>query len=250
MASSFLERFLTDPEPVLYATGSREPVRRVNDIVVAMSTNQGMLSADLNNRSLPIRLAPTGNVEDRRSPIGDPKNEYLPANRMRIEAETFGMIVRWVAAGRPLDTSVRHPFCKWAQTIGGILTVSGYTGFLGNYAQRKSVDDPRRWAMGLLGAARPGAWQPPSCWSKLAVDLGLAKYLIPEGDRDTERGRQRGIGVALSTHVGETFHAETENERLAMTLVRARRRFDRSVPSTRYCFNVLAREELPCDPEA
>jgi hypothetical protein len=68
----------------------------------------------------------------------------LPANREQIAAELRGMILRWVKAGRPLNTTVRHPFSEWAKVIGGILDANGFTDFLANYGVRKSKDDPLR----------------------------------------------------------------------------------------------------------
>ena len=115
IASGFLERFITDAEPTLFSTGTGGPVRRKNNLVVAISTNYGMLSTDLLNRSLPIHLDPVGNVADRKSPIGNPKLEFLPANRARIEAELRGMIQRWIDAGKPLNNKVHHSFGQWAK---------------------------------------------------------------------------------------------------------------------------------------
>ena len=62
------------------------------------------------------------------------------------------MIERWKAAGQPLDVDVRHPFSVWAKRIGGILRVNGFRDFLGNYGVRKTVDDPLRKGLGILGA--------------------------------------------------------------------------------------------------
>ena len=56
IASAFLERFATDSEPLLFSTGTGPPVRRRNDIVLAISTNYGSVSEDLMNRGLPIHL--------------------------------------------------------------------------------------------------------------------------------------------------------------------------------------------------
>ncbi len=108
--SGFLERFITDPRPLLFATGTGAPARRRNEVVVAITTNFGTVSGDLMNRGLPIHLDPVGDVAARVSPIGNPKLEFLPGHRDRIEAELRGMVERWKAAGRPLDTKVRHPF--------------------------------------------------------------------------------------------------------------------------------------------
>jgi hypothetical protein len=41
IASAFLERLVTDPEPLLFSTGTGGPVRRRNDLVLAISTNEG-----------------------------------------------------------------------------------------------------------------------------------------------------------------------------------------------------------------
>ena len=248
--SAFLERYLTDPEPSLYSPGTGAPVRRPNDIVVALTTNFGTVSDDLLNRGLPIHLEPVGDVAARVSPIGNPKLEFLPAQRDRIEAELRGMVEKWKDAGRPLDAAVKHPFGPWAQAVGGILAVNGFLDFLGNYTTRKTAAEPVRRALGLLGAARPDAWLRAAEWAGLAQALGLAGAIIPEAGRATDVGRERGMGVALSDHRDETFAAETEDDRLVLRLEKGRRRFVAGEePSTRYRFAVLERQAIPVDPE-
>ena len=138
IASAFLERFATDPEPLLFSTGTGQPVRRRNDLVLAISTNFGTASEDLLNRSLSIHLHPQGDVANRKSPIGNPKLEFLPAKKDKIAAELRGMIERWKAAGKPLDDEVRHPFSVWAKVVGGILKANGFSRIFGNYGKRKT----------------------------------------------------------------------------------------------------------------
>jgi hypothetical protein len=121
IASAFVERFATDPRPLLSSPGTGEPVRLRNTIVTAISTNYGTVSEDIANRSLPIHLSPVGNVADRQSPIGNPRLEFLPANKHRIAAELRGMVCRWKKAGMPLDENVRHPFSQWAKIVRGDL---------------------------------------------------------------------------------------------------------------------------------
>jgi hypothetical protein len=194
-------------------------------------------------------LEATGNIEDRNSSIGNPKLEYLPAKRAEIDAELRGMIEKWKAEGQPLGQNVKHSFVGWARTIGGILAVNGYDDFLANYSDRKSCDDPLRKALGLLGSYRPDAWLRPAEWVKAAAHMGLVKMIVPEADRDSERGRERGIGVVLAAHKDEVFVAETDDEKLTLRLERARRRFEDGEVSTRYFFKVLTRTKLPADPE-
>lgn len=248
ISSAFLERFLTDAEPLLHTTGIGRPFRRVNDVIVAITTNFGTVSEDTLNRALPVHLDPVGNVADRVSPIGNPKLEYIPANRDRFEAEARGMVERWKREGSPLDTTIRHPFGPWAQTVGGILLVNGFCDFLGNYAHRKTADDPVRRGLGLLGAEKPDEWIRSGEWAALARSMGLVKAIIPLGDRETDLGHERGIGVVLSAHKDETFSVETEDRRLVLKLQKARRRFQGGEePQTRYCFEIVHNEAIPED---
>ena len=149
------------------------------------------------NRGLSSHLAPRGTVHDQETPIGNPKFEFLPKNRDRIEAELRGMIERWKAAGQPLDEGVKHSMTPWAQCIGGILRLGGFRNFLGNVSSRKAADDPVQEALAILGVAKPGKALRPSEWAKTIVDEGLVKTLIPPNQRDTEKSRTRAAGVIL-----------------------------------------------------
>ncbi len=245
IASAFLERFATDPEPFLFSTGTGGPVRRKNDVVLAISTNFGSVSEDSMNRSLTSHLRPVGNIVDRQSTIGNPKLEFLPANRERIAAELRLMVERWKAAGRPLDENARHPFSVWAKVIGGILKVNGFTDFLGNYGVRKTLDDPVRQGLGLMGAHQPDEWLRAVDWAKMAVDLGVAKRVIPESDRENDSARARGIGVILSTHDQETFAVPTDLGLVNLRLEKRRGRWNGSDPQVRYRFVKLDEQPLP-----
>jgi hypothetical protein len=245
IASAFLERFATDPEPFLFSTGTGPASRRRNDILLAISTNFGTVSEDLLNRSLPIHLNPVGNVGDRVSPIGNPKLEFLPQNQELIAGEIRGMIERWKSEGMPLDRRVKHPFTNWAQVIGGILKVNGFDGFLANYGTRRVADDPLRHGLGLLGAATYGdGWQQPEHWALKTGTMGLVKQIIPIGDQDGGEARKRGIGVVLSNHRDEVFDVETETQRLRLTLEKKRGRFNGKEVHVRYRFVVTQRESL------
>lgn len=247
IASAFIERIATDPEPLLFSTGTGPATRRRNDMVVAISTNYGSVSEDLLNRSLPVHLNPVGDLADRHCPIGNPKLQYLPEHREEIAAELRGMIERWKRAGRPLDHSVRHPFSLWAETIGGILAVTGFKHFLSNYGTRKVLDDPMRRGLALLGADLHGEWHPAGKWASLAVKLGVVKQVIPPGDQDSPEGRKRGIGVVLSNHRDETFTVEAGSELLTLRLERKRGRFGEPEPHVRYRFAVIERRPIPCE---
>ncbi len=244
IASACIERMVTAPELNLFSSKLAGPFGRRNDLVIGISTNHGRISEDIANRRLPIHLTPTGDVRARVSPIGNPRYEYLPAHRGQIEAELRGLVARWVAAGRPLDREVRHPMTEWAAVVGGILRAGGFEDFLGNYAARQTADDPLRGALAMLGSARPDEWLRPGEWVRLAVRLGLVKEVIPDGDRDTDAGRERAVGRVLTAHQDETLVAEGEDERLTLRLERGRHRVEGGEAKVQYRFAVEARERV------
>jgi hypothetical protein len=214
------------------------PISRRNDLVLAINTNEGTVSADLLNRCLWIHLAPEGDVHQRRSPIGNPKHEYLPAHQGQMEAELHGLIARWRAAGCPL-ADVYHPMTAWAKAIGGILKLAGYTGFLANYGQAARQIDPHRRAVALLGAARPGVPLRPAEWAQLAVGQGLARTLFSNADRDTPAGRERAIGVVFKRYLELPLEADTATHRFRLKLTKLTKRWDRGQnPYAKYQFTV------------
>jgi hypothetical protein len=244
IASAIIERIATDPEPMLFSTGSGAAVRLRNEFVLAISTNFGSVSEDIMNRALPIHLNPVGNIADRRPEIGNPKLEYLPKSREKIAAELRGMIERWKAAGRPLDEDVRHPFGPWSKTVGGILIANGFKDFLANYGNRKSADDPIRRGLGILGARHPDVWLSVEEWSQHVVDLGLEKVIIPSADQGSSEGRKRGIGVVLSNHRDESLTVETEDQIFTIKLEKVRRRWGGGEPQVKYQFKTIGSKEV------
>jgi len=246
--SAFIESFVTSAELTLASPGGGEAITLDNTFVVSINTNDGALSPDLMNRALTISLAPKGNVQERLSPIGNPKLEFLPANRDRIDAELRGMIERWKRAGRPLDEGARHPMTPWARTVGGILKASGFTDFLGNFQTRKTACDPVQAALAVLGSAHAGKAMRPKEWAKAAVELGLAKILFSSSERETEKGRERLIGVVLSKHANVTLDAHTDTKRLRLRLEGGLRRWVTGKnPHARYVFVVLEEMPLPVE---
>ena len=236
--SGFFESLVTSAEVKLNSPTGGTPISRLNDFVLSINTNEGTVSPDLLNRSLWIHLAPQGDIHQRRSPVGNPKHEYLPQHLVQMEAELHGLIARWKAAGCPL-ADVYHPMSGCAKTIGGILQVAGYKDFLTNYGQAAQQIDPHRRAVAILGAAKPGVPMRPAEWAQLAVDQGLAKTLFSPADRDTSAGRERGIGVVFKRYLAVPLEAETATHRLRLKLEKLTRRWDRGEsPYTMYQFTV------------
>ncbi len=246
--SGFIESFVTNEETILACPTGGNPICEPNRFLIAINTNDGKLSPDLMNRALPIHLKPKGDIRDRNPSIGNPKLDFLPKNREQIELELHGMIDRWKQVGQPLDGSVKHPMSPWARTIGGILKVNGYTDFLANYQTRRTVDDPIKDSLSILGAAKPGEGLRPGDWAKLVVNEGLAKTLFASNERDTHKGRERAIGVILSHHLNDTFEASSDTTRYRLKLEGGNRRWKKGeLPHKRYVFTVLETKSIPLD---
>ncbi len=244
--TGFLESFITNTQISLNSPGL-PGFRSKNKFVVVINTNEGTLSPDLLNRALPIHLAPKGDVTEllARSPIGNPKLDYLPRHRDQIDAELWGMIERWRKAGMPLEESVAwHPMSTWAKTIGGILKVNGFKDFLANYSTTKWAADPIREALAILASAAQGKPKRASEWAELAVEQGLANTLFKAGERDSLKGRERAMGVLLSPYQGETFERTTETHRYLFKLTKESRRWEGQHPHVRYTFEIVSKEAV------
>ncbi|MCA9166489.1 MAG: hypothetical protein KDB23_02420 [Planctomycetales bacterium] len=243
ISSAFVERFVTDANPFLFASKTGAPRRVRNSFVVAISTNFGSVSEDILNRSLSVRLAPTGDLKNRKSTIDNPRYDYLPRYMAEIGDELRGMVERWKEEGMPLDVEAKHSFSGWAQVVGGILKCSGFDDFLGNQMSHV-VKDPVRDALGHLGAIVADSWLTATMWVSIANKHGISSMLPLNGDRARE------LGVILSNHRDETFNVETDDHQLRLRLERKRARFEHGgEPSTRYRFATLDRTEIPVDGE-
>jgi hypothetical protein len=246
--SGFVESFVTSAEITLASPGAGEAITLANKYLVIITTNDGSLSQDILNRALPIHLAPKGSIYDRQSKIGNPKLEFLPENRHRIESELRLLIEKWRLAGCPLDETVNHSMSPWAMALGGILKHAGYADFLANYQGRRAADDPMRRAIGILGATRPGKALRPADWAQVVVQQGLAKLLFHTNERDTEKSRERAVGVLLRPLIGEVFEVATDGKLLRLKLEGGFKRWLQGKnPHTKYKFTVIREEAMPID---
>ncbi len=248
ISSGYVESFVTSPEVVIGKATSSKAVWAANKFLVMLNSNEGSLSIDLLNRSLPIRLAPTGDVTQRRSPIGNPKLEYLPANRTQIIAERQGMVERWLRAGTPLDDSVAHyPMGPWAKVIGGILQVNGFKDFLANYSTTRAVADPIREAISILAFHNAGSFKRAGDLARSAVREGLSKILLPGVDSANEGAAERTLGHLFKKYAEETFAVFTTTdtgwEKITYRLIKKQGRFGEAYPHHRYTFEEVGQRE-------
>ena len=74
------------------------------------------------------------------------------------------------------------------------------------------------------------------------------KTLIPTNERDTDKSRERAIGVLLKLLRGETFEVVTDTKRYTLKLEGGLRRWVQGKnPHVRYRFVVQEEHELPVE---
>lgn len=253
ICSGLFEGLITEKEVILSAAKLSSAFRSSNKYVVLLNTNEGKLSADLLNRSLPIHLHSPGDIEDRLTKArkilgGDLKTEWLPEHQPQIEAELWGMLDKWLREGKPLDPDVNYPMSPWAKTMGGILRVNGFREFLDNYKATRGAVDPIREAIGQLACyanqlarARNLQALPTRDLGLLVVEKGLHKVLLPRVDASSYAACEREIGRRLSPYEGETFSVATATETITYRLHKKAARWDEKNVSYRYLFEELGR---------
>ncbi len=222
--SSIVERLVTSPKSLMQSSKRKgDGYERDGDFVTTATANMGRFSPDLTNRSLPIDLEQIGDIADRKSAIGDPRHEFLPAHRKKIESELCGMIENWKDAGYPLDETVKHPMTEWARTVGGIVKANGFGSFLGNWSLQRSVNDAVREALAIIAHASPHTQSlRVSTIVKTAVNEGVVGMLMDAKHKESERAMERQLGVLLSAHRDETVHLMTDDGVASYTIKKDR----------------------------
>ena len=111
---------------------TQSKIRRPNDVLWLITTNEGSPSDDLLSRCIHVRLHYEGDpAAHRYRATEDEIVRYVKANRAAILAEAAGMVRAWLDAGRQrVHTPGR--FEKFSNTVGSILAANGVPGFLSN----------------------------------------------------------------------------------------------------------------------
>lgn len=129
---SILEANMTAKQLAIRGFNIQRKVRRPNDLLWLVTTNDAMPSDDMLSRCIHFRLHYEGDPDVRRFAMSDGELlNYVRDNRANILAELAGMVVRWLDAGRP-SAPAPCRFAMCGQIIGSVLTCNGLPGFLSN----------------------------------------------------------------------------------------------------------------------
>jgi hypothetical protein len=130
IASSVLERTLTDEFVNFRRLGASQTISRKNTIQLVFTINNGSFSPDLIARSLPIRLSSFGEK-------GKIKPD-IKALKLPVLEELIGMVELWIEKGFP-EAQVSFPkYPRYGAIVGGILEANGISGFLSNLSETKN----------------------------------------------------------------------------------------------------------------
>jgi hypothetical protein len=111
---------------------TQSKIRRPNDVLWLITTNDGSPSDDLLSRCIHVRLHYEGDPGTHQFMMTeDEVVGFVKTNRAGILAEAAGMVRRWLDAGRVM---VHTPgrFEKFNNVVGSILAANGLPGFLSN----------------------------------------------------------------------------------------------------------------------
>lgn len=141
-----------------------------------VTVNDGDVSRELRDRSLPIHLDAEMDQPDSRRFAIPRIVQHARDRRHEFRFRAMRLVQRWVDAGEP-DGEPRHGRARdWSRKVGGVLEVAGVEGFLGDDrrgapAGRETVEDDGDGVVAFLAAAnqRYGDEHVPS--SELADDL-------------------------------------------------------------------------------
>lgn len=127
-----LEANITDAQLGYRAFFAQSKIRRPNDVMWLITTNDAVPSDDLLSRSIHVRLHYEGDPGNHQFTMTeDQVVGFVKANRTGILAEVAGLVRRWQDAGRIMIHTPGR-FEKFNNVVGSILAANGLPGFLSN----------------------------------------------------------------------------------------------------------------------
>jgi hypothetical protein len=243
--SALIEANALSPLLSFRILGQSGTISRPNTFLWVITSNQTSGTEDLISRGLPIRLRYEGNPRERTfadSPLGVARR-----CRLQILGELAGLVLRWKQAGMPPGTT-KHRCARWAEVVGGILSVAGLGQFLANVEEAEAVMDEGLQALSGLAehvvgggltryfvttgtdvARDSGAL--PKDWTPLFLDAEVCRDRLAER---SAKGRDTWVGTFLGGKTDRRVTISTPGGPATATLRRLAVRCDQK----RYFFEV------------
>jgi hypothetical protein len=150
--SAILANLITNPVWTDRVLGASRSVSTENDRLWMATGNNLQLGGDMASRTVRVHLDPNMPRPEERdqTKFGIPGLDHWitrPANQRIVLGHLLVLILDWIQAGAPRDSSISmRQFTPWAQALGGFLHHHGIHGFLTNAADVRGIDeDESRW---------------------------------------------------------------------------------------------------------
>lgn len=209
--SAVLERCITDTKLNFRRLGSNTSITRPqNDVLFCLTMNLVQLGADLRRRALPVNLELDANVRQTTYRVGDLVG-WVTEHRLELIGELAGMVLAWVAAGRPgCESPARHSTSQpWAEAIDAILRLGGFDGFLTNFEASEHAFDPRYELMAEIAREHHGRGTlTPSEWVPHLEGILEDRFRDGRGQARSARARATIVGSLFTDYVGTRFEAD------------------------------------------
>jgi putative DNA primase/helicase len=184
----------------------------------AATANNATLTLELARRSVRMRLDATTERPWQRTGFRHPDlMAWTFANRAALVAAALTMGRAWIDAGRPPGPRTLGMFESWAHVMGGILTVAGLEGFLGNLDDL--YDSADREGAELRGFIASW-WARYGSESRASSDL-VTLDPLPGRVAEKESGRTRRLGNLLADLRDRHFTVADDDARLTVKVEHA-----------------------------
>ena len=147
---AILEANMTSKQLAIRGFNMQRKIRRPNDILWLITTNDAVPSDDMLSRCIHVWLHYEGQPDGHRFKMTDAElTSFISQNRSAILAELAGMYVRWLDSGRPsAPSSFRFKVC--GGVIGSVLTCSGLPDFLSNQTEVRECSSTHQQLIALV----------------------------------------------------------------------------------------------------
>lgn len=156
-----------------------------NLLTVVATANHPQASPEIAKRVVPISLETPPNPESRTDFRHPDLRRYVASQRGAVLACLLGMVANWRSEGSPSGSVAFGGFEEWSDTVGGVLALHGFSGWLTNAQDWRGSSDELSPQIDALVAAWAGTMRTRMSAAEL-FDLAVKEGLFPEcTDRDS-----------------------------------------------------------------
>ena len=227
MSSAMLAELLTadDSFTARDLGTSRNMTFNPRNFVIVGTANNVIMTAELANRTLPVRLNAGVERPDQRTDFRHPDvKEHLVANLARYRNAALSLVHHWLERGKPPASELpqglrRYP--AWQRQTAAILEAAGFSDFAGN-----TVEFEERAITDAEAAQRPFVqwwWDTHKSNSVMTKDLALVALGDPSDDDaegmlrvkgTNDKQRRSNLTKLIKTWLDQTYELDDATVRI------------------------------------